>query len=180
MVAFSSPALRQQDSDSLQDQQGSEISNTDEQDKMFGYPPVMGYPYYAPNIGYPYVLNPMMNPVCTMRTGLVMPTMPILQQPVYQTPYVPSYPSNVAGYPPNVAAYPPDGAAYPLNVAAYPRNGAAYPPNGVAYPQNVRAHGQPRGGQVGRHSHPKSDSNNQNFGDKVRVRTQPFFYMIKN
>jgi len=143
LVAFSSPALRQQDSDSLQDQQGSEISNTDEQDKMFGYPPVMGYSYYAPSVGYPYVLNPMMNPVCTMRTGLVMPTMPILQQP-YPTAYVP-------------------------NVPAYPPNGAAYPPNGVAYPQNVRAHGQPRGGQVGRHSHPKSDSNNQNFGDKVRV-----------
>ena len=159
MVAFGSPALERQGSDSLQD--GSEISNTDEQDKMFGYPPVMGYPtYYAPNIGYPYVMNPMMNPVCTMRTGLVMPTMPILQQP-YPTPYVPNVPS----YPSNVAAYPP-------NVAAYPRNGAAYPPNGAAYPQNVRAHGQPRGGQAGRHSHPKSDSNNQNnqdFGDKVRV-----------
>ena len=141
MVAFGSPALRRQDPDSLQD--GTEISNTDEQDKMFGYPPVMGYPYYAPSVGYPYVLNPMMNPVCTMRTGLVMPTMPILQQP-YPTAYVP-------------------------NVPAYPPNGAAYPPNGAAYPQNVRAHGQPRGGQAGRHSHPKSDSNNQNFGDKVRV-----------
>jgi len=153
LVAFGSPALRRQDSDSLQD--GTEISNTDEQDKMFGYQPVMGYPYYAPSVGYPYVLNPMMNPVCTMRTGLVMPTMPILQQPVYQTPYVPSYPSNVA--------------AYPRNGAAYPPNGAAYSPNGAAYPPNVRAHGQPRGGQAGRHSHPKSDSNNQNFGDKVRV-----------
>ena len=145
MVAFGSPALERQGSDSVQD--GTEISNTDEQDKMFGYPPVMGYPtYYAPNIGYPYVMNPMMNPVCTMRTGLVMPTMPILQQP-YPTPYVPNVP------------------AYPSNVAAYPRNVAAYPPN-------VRAHGQPRGGQAGRHSHPKSDSNNQNnlnLGDKVRV-----------
>ena len=162
MVAFGSPALERQGSDSVQD--GSEISNTDEQDKMFGYPPVMGYPYYAPNIGYPYVLNPMMNPICTMRTGLVMPTMPILQQP-YPTPYVPNVPS----YPSNVAAYPPNVAAYPRNGAAYPRNGAAYPPNGAAYPQNVRAHGQPRGGQAGRHSHPKSDSNNQDFGDKVRV-----------
>ena len=155
MVAFGSPALERQGSDSLQD--GTEISNTDEQDKMFGYPPVMGYPYYAPNIGYPYVLNPMMNPICTMRTGLVMPTMPILQQP-YPTPYVP-----------NVPAYPPNIAAYPRNGAAYPPNGAAFPPNGAAYPPNVRAHGQPRGGQAGRHSHPKSDSNNQDFGDKVRV-----------
>merc|ERR1711914_12251 len=65
---------------------------------MFAY--VNGFPvypqsvapiYYAPSIGYPYVMNPIMNTACTLRAGVMMPTMPVLQQPVYPNPNVPIY-----------------------------------------------------------------------------------------
>ena len=92
-MAFGSPASRQQDYQSFQDD--SQISDNDEQDKMFVY----GFPtyqsvapiYYAPSIGYPYVMNPVMNTVCTLQPGVRMPTMPVLQQPAYPNPNVPVY-----------------------------------------------------------------------------------------
>jgi len=92
-VAFGSPASRQQDYQSFQDD--SQISENDEQDKMFVingfsmYPQSVAPIYYAPNIGYPYVMNPVMNTVCTLRAGVMMPTMPVLQQPIYPNPNVP-------------------------------------------------------------------------------------------
>merc|ERR1712136_332947 len=99
LVALASPASRNWDT--LRD--GTEIgddtmeNSSDEQDKMFipgiVYPglnyPAVGTPYYAPNINYPYVLNPMLNTMCTWRSGAMMPTMPVLQYPQYPNPNVP-------------------------------------------------------------------------------------------
>jgi len=148
-VAFGSPASQRQGSDSLRG--GSDISNTDEQDKFFGYQPVIGNPYYAPSIGYPYVMNPLMNPVCTMRAGFMTSTLPILPHPVIPNPNVPV---PVPGYP-----------SVPVPAPGYTRvrsgNGGVH--HGGSYPT----------GDQGRPYHrPKSDSNNlgaNNFGDKVRV-----------
>ena len=148
-MAFGSPASQRQGSDSLRG--GSDISNTDEQDKFFGYQPVIGNPYYAPSIGYPYVMNPLMNPVCTMRAGFMTSTLPILPHPVIPNPNVPV---PVPGYP-----------SVPVPAPGYTRvrsgNGGVH--HGGSYPT----------GDQGRPYHrPKSDSNNlgaNNFGDKARV-----------
>ena len=164
-MAFGSPASQRQGSDSLRG--GSDISNTDEQDKFFGYQPVIGNPYYAPSIGYPYVMNPLMNPVCTMRAGFMTSTLPILPHPVIPNPNVPvpvpgypSVPVPAPGYPPN-----PGYGHAPVPAPGYTRvrsgNGGVH--HGGSYPT----------GDQGRPYHrPKSDSNNlgaNNFGDKVRV-----------
>merc|ERR1711868_208310 len=74
----------------------SQISENDEQDKMFFVNGFSMYQsvapiYYAPSVGYPYVMNPVMNTVCTLQPGVMMPTMPVLQQPMYPNPNVPVY-----------------------------------------------------------------------------------------
>ena len=101
-MALASPASRNWDT--LRD--GTEIgddtmeNSSDDQDKMFipgiqpiVYPglnyPAVGTPYYAPNINYPYVLNPMLNTMCTWRSAAMMPAMPVLQYPQYPNPNVP-------------------------------------------------------------------------------------------
>merc|ERR1712131_354792 len=79
--------------------------NQEEQDKMFGYQTVVqGYPvyagsvgsnypgYYAPmNTGCQYVMNPMVNAMCTWRNGAMIPAMPVLQAPSYPNPNFPMY-----------------------------------------------------------------------------------------
>ena len=221
-MAFGSPASRQQDYDSLQD--GTEISDTDGQDKMLLVPPVISpyaTPYYAPSIGYPYVLNPTLNPVCTLRAGVMMPTMPVLQQPVYPNPNVPVYGQSYAQAP--VPAQPfrqvPQQPRPPVPNPNYrpPNQGPIqrpnqqpnqYPNQGPQQPQHFGNGGRPNGGrpngggpnggrpnggrpngggpngggpngggqhgggrprydQGGQYSHPRSDYNNQNFGDKA-------------
>jgi hypothetical protein len=109
-VAFGSPASR--DFDSSQD--GTEIGSSDEQDKMFFvngfpvYPQSVAPIYYAPSTGYPYVMNPIMNAACTFSAGVMMPTMPVLQQPVYPNPNVPIYAPQQPGPVPNPNYRPPN------------------------------------------------------------------------
>ena len=84
-------------SDNYDDNYGNNYgdNSSDEQDKMFVwsgfqplYPSVVGPTYYAPAVGYPYVMNPMLNTMCTWSSGVMMPTMPVLQ---YPNPNVPMF-----------------------------------------------------------------------------------------
>ena len=123
-MALASPASRNWDT--LRD--GTEIgddtmeNSSDEQDKMFipgiqpiVYPglnyPAVGTPYYAPNINYPYVLNPMLNTMCTWRSAAMMPAMPVLQYPQYPNPNVPMANVPMANVP--MANVPMANAPYP-------------------------------------------------------------------
>ena len=166
-MAFGSPASQRD---------GSEISDTDEQDKFFGYPSVIGSPYYAPSLGYPYVMNPLLNPVCTWRNGLIAPTMPILTQPVVPNVAVPNYP--YAAPAPSVPVVPNVGVPnVPVGVPnpGYARAPVPNPGYGRVRSDNGGGHhggSYPAGGQGRPNMRPKSDSNNlgpKNFGDKVRV-----------
>ena len=169
-MAFGSPASQRD---------GSEISDTDEQDKFFGYQPVISSPYYAPSLGYnPYVMNPLLNPVCTWRNGLIAPTMPILTQPVVPNVAVPvpNYP--YAAPAPSVPVVPNVGVPnVPVGVPnpGYARAPVPNPGYGRVRSDNGGGHhggSYPAGGQGRPNTRPKSDSNNlgpKNFGDKVRV-----------
>jgi len=84
-------------SDNYDDNYGNNYgdNSSDEQDKMLIwsgfqplYPSVVGPTYYAPAIGYPYVMNPMLNTMCTWSSGVMMPAMPVLQ---YPNPNVPMF-----------------------------------------------------------------------------------------
>merc|ERR1712226_1675545 len=165
-VAFGSPASR--DFDSSQD--GTEIGSSDEQDKMFFvngfplYPQSVAPIYYAPSIGYPYVMNPIMNAACTFSAGVMMPTMPVLQQPVYPNPNVPIYAPQQPRPVPNPNYRPPNQR--PIQ---RPNQQPNQQPNQrpIQRPNQYPNQGpqQPRYGN----GQPRSDYNNQNqnFGDKA-------------
>merc|ERR1711990_745329 len=157
-VAFGSPASR--DFDSSQD--GTEIGSSDEQDKMFFvngfpvYPQSVAPIYYAPSISYPYVMNPIMNAACTFSAGVMMPTMPVLQQPVYPNPNVPICAPQQPGPVPNPNYRPPNqGPNQQPNQRPIQRPNQ-YPNQGPQQPGY--GNGQPRNDY---------NNQNQNFGDKA-------------
>merc|ERR1712226_143965 len=169
-VAFGSPASR--DFDSSQD--GTEIGSSDEQDKMFFvngfplYPQSVAPIYYAPSIGYPYVMNPIMNAACTFSAGVMMPTMPVLQQPVYPNPNVPIYAPQQPRPVPNPNYRPPNqGPNQQSNQRPIQRPNQQPNQRPIQRP-NQQPNQQPQQPRYG-NGQPRSDYNNQNqnFGDKA-------------
>merc|ERR1712226_1598673 len=188
-VAFGSPASR--DFDSSQD--GTEIGSSDEQDKMFFvngfplYPQSVAPIYYAPSIGYPYVMNPIMNAACTFSAGVMMPTMPVLQQPVYPNPNVPIYAPQQPRPVPNPNYRPPNqGPNQQSNQRPIQRPNQQ--PNQQPNQRPIqRPNQQPnQGPQQPRYGNgqPRSDYNNQNqnfgdkaYGDQIEDKFMPTVYM---
>ena len=180
-MAFGSPASRGHDFESSRDVSdiGSSESSSDEQDKMFilqqgfpVYPQSVAPIYYAPSIGYPYVMNPFMNTACTWRAGVMMPTMPVLQQPVYPNPNVPIHDPQQPRPVPNPYPRPTQRPIQPRPTQR-PIQRPNQQPNQqptqrpIQRPNQYPNQGPQQPGYGNGGGQPRSDYNNQNFGDKA-------------
>merc|ERR1719310_568410 len=121
-------------------------------------------------------MNPIMNTACTLRAGVMMPTMPVLQQPVYPNPNVPIYAPQPQPRPvPNPNFRPPNqGPNQQPNQQPNQRptqrpnqQPNQYPNQGPQQPHYGNGQYNGRGQNGG--GRPRSDFNNQNqnFGDKA-------------
>merc|ERR1719310_2596340 len=113
-------------------------------------------------------MNPIMNTACTLRAGVMMPTMPVLQQPVYPNPNVPIYAPQPQPRPvPNPNFRPPNQGPNQQPNQQPNQRPNQYPNQGPQQPHYGNGQYNGRGQNGG--GRPRSDFNNQNqnFGDKA-------------
>merc|ERR1719204_2452276 len=117
-------------------------------------------------------MNPFMNTACTWRAGVMMPTMPVLQQPVYPNPNVPIHDPQQPRPVPNPYPRPTQRPIQPRPTQR-PIQRPNQQPNQqptqrpIQRPNQYPNQGPQQPGYGNGGGQIRNDYNNQNFGDKA-------------